>query len=238
MTRYDNNQREPAGPNRPDRPNRPGRTARGRAAHKGPAYGTGSLRVIGGVARGRRLRVPPESVTRPTRDMVRENVFNLLGSRCDLAEARVLDLFAGSGAYGIEALSRGARSCTFVEQSSEAAEVIRVNLEAVGLLESSRVVTGTVSRALRAHLSSRSTPVELVFADPPYRYSEWPELLALVADVLAPSGIVITESSNVVDVGADWYLAVSRRYGTTQINMWTKALGGADSATALGGGSQ
>ena len=197
---------------------RPGGSARA------PSFGAGSLRVIGGSARGRRLRVPPDSVTRPTRDAVRENVFNLLAARCEFVGARVVDLFAGSGAYGIEALSRGAASCVFVDRSPVAAAVIRANLDSLGMADRGRVVTGPIDTGLA--VLGGAAAVDVAFADPPYRYEAWEALLSLLGNVVSPGGIVIAESSNVVVVGADWSESASRRYGSTQITMWTRALGG------------
>lgn len=94
----------------------------------------GSVRVVGGTARGRRLRVPPGGASRPTRGLVREAVFDMVGSAGGLVEARVADLFAGSGAMGIEALSRGAAAATFVDADARAAATVRANLAVLGPL--------------------------------------------------------------------------------------------------------
>ncbi len=192
---------------------------------RGLEFGPGSLRVIAGSARGRRLRVPSEAITRPTRDAVRENTFNMIGSRASLHEAVVLDLFAGSGAYGLEALSRGARRCTFVEQSVAAAEVVRHNIAELGFVDRSDVLCGSVERAT-ADFATRAANVDVVFADPPYGYPGWDALMSTLAKVVKISGLVIAESNDVVAVGADWGDAVTRRYGTTVVTLWTRALGG------------
>ena len=119
-------------------------------------------RIIGGAAGGRRIAVPPRG-TRPTTDRVRESLFNLLAAHRDFDGLRVLDLYAGSGALGLEALSRGAGSAVFVESNARAAAVITANATAVGL-------DGVVLRrgSVEAVLGGASGPVDRVFADPPY----------------------------------------------------------------------
>lgn len=120
-------------------------------------------RIIGGVAGGRRIAVPPRG-TRPTTDRVRESLFNILTSRRDLAGLAVLDLYAGSGALGLEALSRGAASALFVESDPRTAAVIARNIEALGL-PGATVRRGAVASVLAGGTPS---PVDLVLADPPY----------------------------------------------------------------------
>jgi 16S rRNA (guanine966-N2)-methyltransferase len=120
-------------------------------------------RIIGGVAGGRRLAVPPRG-TRPTTDRVRESLFNIVTARRDLTGLAVLDLYAGSGALGLEALSRGAASALFVESDHRSAAVIARNISALGL-SGATVRRGTVAAVLAAGAAS---PVDLVLADPPY----------------------------------------------------------------------
>ncbi|CAM3201382.1 16S rRNA (guanine(966)-N(2))-methyltransferase RsmD [Mycobacterium intermedium] len=120
-------------------------------------------RIIGGAAGGRRIAVPPRG-TRPTTDRVRESLFNILGARLDLTGLAVLDLYAGSGALGLEALSRGAASALFVESDPRAVAVIGRNIDAVGL-PGATVRRGGVAAVLAA---GTSAPVDLVLADPPY----------------------------------------------------------------------
>ncbi|RMG20894.1 MAG: 16S rRNA (guanine(966)-N(2))-methyltransferase RsmD [Deltaproteobacteria bacterium] len=119
------------------------------------------MRIIGGSARGARLKTPRTRGIRPTSDRVRQSIFDLLGQRMD--GLRVLDLFAGTGALGLEALSRGAAHCTFVERDRRHARLIRQNLRALGFEDRARVVVGD---ALSLRLAD--VAFDLVFADPPY----------------------------------------------------------------------
>ena len=120
-------------------------------------------RIVGGVAGGRRLVVPPRG-TRPTTDRVRESLFNILTARLDLTGLAVLDLYAGSGALGLEALSRGAASALFVESDQRSAAVIGRNIAALGLAGAT-LRRGAVAAVLAGGAAS---PVDLVLADPPY----------------------------------------------------------------------
>jgi 16S rRNA (guanine966-N2)-methyltransferase len=151
------------------------------------------VRVIAGAAKGRRLETPRGRGTRPTADRVREALFSSLQRR--LPGARVADLYAGSGALGIEALSRGAATATFVERSRTAYEAIRHNLEVTGLGEDAAVLVARAGPALRDGLPGG--PFDIVLIDPPYDVDphELAEVLELVADALAPGGIVVVEAS-------------------------------------------
>ena len=165
------------------------------------------MRVVAGSARGRRLEAPEGTTTRPTGDRVREAVFNALNSLDVVAGARVLDLFAGSGALGIEALSRGAAAATFVDTSPKAIEAVKANLAATGL-------TGTVIRA-DAHRYDDG-PFELALLDPPYSTTdeEWAWLL----DHL-DSQVVVLESDREIDLGDAWEVLRSKRYGNTMVQI-------------------
>jgi len=172
-------------------------------------------RVIAGTLRGRRLQVPP-SGTRPTSDRVREALFSALGSHGDLEDAVVLDLYAGSGALGFEALSRGARSLDAVEASPRAAAVIRAN--AAGLGVTARVHTSKVAAFLARAATLRA---DLVLLDPPYDLGVDEDLAALVAGGwLAPGAAVVVErstrSARPVFPGALGEVE-ERRYGDTTL---------------------
>ena len=175
-------------------------------------------RIVGGVAGGRHLIVPPRG-TRPTTDRVRESVFNVLAARMDFAGLRVLDLYAGSGALGLEALSRGAVSVLFVENDRRAADVITRNIATVGL------PGATVRRApVASVLAGSPTPMDLVFADPPYEVSatEVESALERLGDHgwLAEDAVIIVERSAMspsLTWPAGWEVWPERRYGDTRI---------------------
>ncbi|HEX8803129.1 MAG TPA: 16S rRNA (guanine(966)-N(2))-methyltransferase RsmD, partial [Acidimicrobiales bacterium] len=171
------------------------------------------MRVVGGTARGRRLVAPPGDRTRPTADRVREAVFNALWSRGVLAGARVLDLFAGSGALGVEALSRGAAHVTFVDTDAAARDAIRRNLATCGLEDRATVVAAPVERFL-AGLAAADPGgrVDLAFCDPPYAFTGWPDLLAVL-----PADLVVAESGEPVDPPAGWSLVREASYGGTWV---------------------
>ena len=132
------------------------------------------MRVVAGELRGRRIEAPPGTGTRPTTDKVREATFNALGSLDVVRDAVVIDLYAGSGALGIEALSRGAEHCTFIERDRAAIRTLRENLASLGLEDRAKVVPGD------AFVFAKGVDADLVLADPPYGFDAWPELLAAV----------------------------------------------------------
>jgi 16S rRNA (guanine966-N2)-methyltransferase len=147
------------------------------------------VRVIAGIARGRELRAPPGLTTRPTSDRLRESLFAMLEA-ADVEMTETLDLYAGSGALGIEALSRGAERCTFVEEDARACATARENLRRVGLEERGRVQRGRVGRW--------HTPDDrawtLVLADPPYDdAASWAAIEHTVADALAEGAVLAVE---------------------------------------------
>jgi 16S rRNA (guanine966-N2)-methyltransferase len=152
-------------------------------------------RLISGVAGGRRLKVPPSGV-RPTGDRAREGLFNSLGTLLDLDGARVLDLYAGSGALGLEALSRGAAEVVLVENGPRVLPVLRANVAAVGL-PGARVVAGSVPTVVGGAPPAR---FDLVLADPPYAVPAEDVTGVLTALVtggwLAPDAVVVVERSS------------------------------------------
>ncbi len=176
------------------------------------------MRVVAGRLGGRRLRAPRGRETRPTSDRVREALFSMLGP---LDGARVLDLFAGSGALAIEALSRGAAAATIVERDARAIEVIRANLEALGIgAQEARVVHGPALSALR-DASARGDAYDLVLLDPPYRDAPalGRELSQALPAVLAPDARVVAESDRRSPLELGLPVVRERRYGDTLIRI-------------------
>lgn len=163
------------------------------------------MRVVAGELRGRKIEGPRGDSTRPTTDKVREAIFNALASMDALEDVRVIDLFAGSGALGIEALSRGASHCVFVERDKDALATVRRNIDALKIGDRSEVVPRDAMGVL-----SQYRDVGLVLADPPYGFSEWN---ALLAECRAP--IVVLESNREIGDVAGYSTVRERRYGRT-----------------------
>lgn len=188
------------------------------------------MRVVGGSAKGRRLRSTRAAEMRPTTDMARRTIFDILGA--DVHDARVLDLFAGAGTLGIEALSRGARDATFVESAREACAVIRDNIRTTGFDDGARVVCADVLR----YLSKRANmPFDLVFLDPPYERG-----LGFVARCLGKvvggawvrvGGTVVVEAADgAIEWPSGFRETRARRFGRTKVSMavWDEERAGGD----------
>jgi len=180
-------------------------------------------RVVAGVARGRRLTVPARG-TRPTSDRVREALFSALTTRMDLADARVADLYAGSGALGLEALSRGAAEVLLVESDARAAAVARANANAVGL-PGCTVRCSTVAAALAA---APDRPYDLVLADPPYALPEHAVtrvLQALIDSRWVAAGSLVVLERSARGPATAWppplECATERRYGEARVEIGT-----------------
>jgi 16S rRNA (guanine966-N2)-methyltransferase len=168
------------------------------------------MRVIGGRSRGRRLPAKLPASVRPTSDRVREAIFDILGSQGGVEGLAVVDLFCGSGALGVEALSRGAASSTFVDLDPDALAAVRRNLQAVGLDGEPATL---VRAALPGWLESAAA-FDLALCDPPYDFEDWPALLgALRADV------VVMESAAPIVLPEAWVIARERRYGGTLVTV-------------------
>jgi len=141
---------------------------------------------------------------------VRESIFDILGSRGGVAGLTVVDLFCGSGALGLEALSRGAASATFVDQDPNALEAVRTNLAAVGLADE----PATVVRAALPGWLAGAPAFDLALCDPPYSFEAWPELLSVLR-----AGTVVLESAQPVALPEGWMVARERRYGGTLVTV-------------------
>lgn len=177
------------------------------------------MRVIAGEVGRRRIRVPRGRGTRPTADRVREALFSTVAPWLD--GARVLDLYAGSGALGIEALSRGAASVVFVESDLAAARVIRDNLAALGLSDRARIIRADALRAI-ASLARAGIRFTLILLDPPYNAPLEPALSRLARGrLLEDGGLVVIQhfSKTVVPPQQAWSLWKTRRYGETTLTL-------------------
>lgn len=163
------------------------------------------MRVVAGDLRGRRIESPVDDATRPTTDKVREAVFNSLTSLGAIEGAVVWDLFAGTGAMGIEALSRGAERCVFVENNKAALNVLRTNIDALSLDGRTRVVSGSA-------LGQACDDADIVIADPPYGFDKWSELLERLGDCL-----VVAESGGTLPSVDGWEVLRERKYGRTVV---------------------
>lgn len=168
---------------------------------------------MAGSARGRRIAAPPGADTRPTTDRVREAVFNALGSLDAVHGAVAADLFAGSGALGIEALSRGAAHVHFVEADRRAAATVAANLAELGFADRATVVR----RPLPGALDQLPTLLDLVLADPPYAFDGWAALLDRLAPRLSDDAVVVAESDRALDLPAGWTKVRERSYGGTVV---------------------
>lgn len=156
---------------------------------------------------------PVGPATRPTSDRVREAIFNALGSLRAVEDAVVLDLFAGSGAMGIEALSRGAAHATFVDSDRAARAAVEANLAACGSAGAARVVAGPADRFL-ADMVRLGERFDLAFLDPPYGFDDWPDLLAGL-----PADLVVAESGVELAVPDGWGLVRAKRYGRAHVTI-------------------
>jgi 16S rRNA (guanine966-N2)-methyltransferase len=179
-------------------------------------------RIIAGTHGGRRLSAPAGSLTRPTSDRVREALFSALEAMTDLSGARFADLFAGSGAAGLEALSRGASHALLVEADGRAARTIRDNIAALRVGAAARLVTGKVSQVLGG--TPEGGPYDVVFADPPYAVDELElaemQRALLAHGWLAPDAVLAVERSS-RGAPLSWVDGItaerSRRYGETTL---------------------
>jgi len=167
-----------------------------------------SVRIVAGSARGRRIEAPQDGGTRPIHNRAKEGIFNMLISlNGDFDELVVYDLFAGSGSFGLEALSRGAAHVTFVERAPEAAAVIKRNIETLGFGERATVLTTL------AETAAASMPVvDLAFCDPPYADDPWRKLLPQIK-----SDLLVGHAEHEIALTEEWDELKRRRYGRAKI---------------------
>lgn len=179
------------------------------------------MRVIAGTAKGRRLRVPAGLHVRPSGARLRESAFGILEHRGAIDGARVLDLFAGTGALGIEALSRGATSLVAVEQDRAVAKLLQSNVENAGFADRTRVVVQPAERAVAQLPDGES--FDLVLVDPPYREGLAQPVLERLAErgLVTPDGLVLVEHARVESLAwpETWELELERRFGDSTITL-------------------
>jgi 16S rRNA (guanine966-N2)-methyltransferase len=171
------------------------------------------VRVIAGELGGRKLASVPGREVRPTSDRVREAIFNSLDSRDLIAGADVLDLYAGTGALGIEALSRGASRATFVDADRRSIEAVRVNLARLGVEDRATVLVSDAA----AFVQRTTARFDLALLDPPYSDDSWyPVLEAL------PAAVAVVESGAPPDPPEGWTVVQQRRYGRTHVTLFER----------------
>lgn len=180
------------------------------------------MRVITGTAKGRRLKAPKGMETRPTSDRIKEALFNIIGTK--VINVNFLDLFAGTGAIGIEALSRGAHKAVFVEKNPKTTRIIRENLESTSLSERAFIMAQEADKALET-LSLKGERFGMIFIDPPYLKGLEKESLAIIdrRNLLDPGGLIITESSkldNMPEEIGGIKLFRQERYGDTVLSFY------------------
>lgn len=175
------------------------------------------MRVITGEARGRRLETLQGDSVRPTTEKVKEAIFSAI--QFDIQGRTFLDLFAGSGQMGIEALSRGAKSATFVDASMKSINIVRKNLNTVGFYDRAKVLhTDSVG-----YIQTVSEPFDIVFLDPPYGNGLMQEVLPFVAEKIKNTGIIIAETSEkdeILQNYGEFMLDRQRSYGTIKISIF------------------
>ena len=179
------------------------------------------MRVISGTARGRRLKELPGMDTRPTTDKVKESLFNII--QFDIEGRRVLDLFGGTGQLGIEALSRGAARCTFVDMNRQAAAIIRENVAAVGFVDRATVQQGDAT----AFLAGCREKYDLIFLDPPYQTQLLENCIQAVAkfDILSEHGIMVCESAlekQLPELAVPYEKGREYRYGKIKLTVYRR----------------
>ncbi len=184
------------------------------------------MRIIGGEYRSRIIEMPKGAEVRPTQDRVREAVFNIL---TDVNDKKVLDLFAGSGAYGLEALSRGAAHVTFVENNSRCLATIESNIESLKIPGSRNRVLRSSAYMVLDRLYRDEECFDLIFVDPPYHKDMAKKCLIYIDyyDILAPSGLVVVEHFKADKLDAELNSLVpqkERKYGDTIITIFQKAV--------------
>lgn len=180
------------------------------------------MRVIAGKARGRRLNSVSGLKTRPTTDRIKETLFNIIAN--EVADSNFLDLYAGNGGIGIEALSRGAKQVIFIDKNPQCTRIIKENLMKTELSSQAEVYTNDALKAITI-LARKKREFDLVFVDPPYNLGYVAKALAAIAEhkVVSKNGLVITEFGNKEDIPdsvLNLFLVRSENYGDTSLGFY------------------
>ena len=173
------------------------------------------MRIIAGSARGRSIEAPDGKGTRPITDRAKEAIFNMVMSQGGVQGTTVVDLYAGSGSFGLECLSRGAGRVIFVEQARPATDTIRVNLDRLGFADRATVTHGAVEAVV-----AQLPPADLAFCDPPYAIDPWPDLLARV-----DAELLIGHAEHDIELTGRWEEVRRRTYGRSRIVIARRAEG-------------
>lgn len=178
------------------------------------------MRIVSGKYRGKKLIAPKNNDVRPTSDMIKESVFNIIQN--NIPDCRFLDLFAGSGAMGIEAISRGAKEVVFVDNNKESLAIVKRNLESIS--ENSRIIHGDYEHSL-AELQGMQ--FDVIYVDPPFVFKDIQSILANIDkyNLLSSTGIVVYESLYIKDKNQDipnFILIKCKKYGTISIEIYSK----------------
>lgn len=198
------------------------------------------MRIIAGCARGRALKTRKGMETRPTADRVKESLFNILANRIE--GSRFLDIFAGNGGIGIEALSRGAEKCVFIEKNNHCVTIIKDNLALTGLNRKGAVIAGDAAAAV-SRLKKDGEVFDIIFLDPPYHSPDLPVVAAKIAEsgILDPQGLLVVEHHR-HDISwrgnPQWDMAREKQYGDTTISFFKPAAAGGDSVLPDKGGDE
>lgn len=173
------------------------------------------MRIVSGIAKGRKLLTPSSQDVRPSKDRVREAIFNSLTSFELIEDRHFIDLFAGSGALGLEALSRGARKVTFVDNQKACIDVIQTNVAALGLEKNTEIILSDY-----VHQLGQIQADNVVLLDPPYKFENWEGLLNSIE-----AEVVVIESDRNVSIMEHWNIIKTKRYGTSMVTIAVKPLG-------------
>jgi len=176
-----------------------------------------SIRIISGDFRRLRLRVPKGELTRPTSNRVREAMFNVIASRMDLDGAHVLDLFSGTGALGLEAISRGAKAVTFVDSHPLVLACARENAESLDVSDRCTFLRLDVRTFLEQHHRNR---FDLILADPPYGLETISEIPEIAGRHVRPDGLLVLEHDRRIEFSNDADLSTTKTYGRTHLSIF------------------